>query len=285
MNNLRHTHTKMRNHWVKAGRWCMLTDKQIQQAAEVLVEARHANQVIDGIPEHCRPHSLGDAYAVQDRMIALLGWESSGWFCACTNTVIQDMLGLAEPYCARLFKDYTFDSPSVLAQADYPPIVLECEFGFRLGQDLPPRETPYARDEVEAAIATMHPTIEVVAGHLRDWTSQDVFSVIADNGTDGALVVGKGTTDWRDMDLIGQAVELTVNGKLERSGTGANVLGDPIGSFVWLANSRAGAQGPGLKAGDIHNTGTATEIYWVTPGDEAVADFGALGEVCVMVEA
>ena len=73
-------------------------------------------------------------------------------------------------------------------------------------------------------------------------------------------------------------VTLTVNGTLERSGSGANVLGDPIASFVWLANARAAA-GDGLKAGDIHNTGTATDICWITPGDEAVADFGGLGEV------
>ena len=125
----------------------------------------------------------------------------------------------------------------------------------------------------------------MVAGHLKDWTSQDVFSVIADNGTDGALIVGPGTEAWKALDLTAVAVTLTVNGKQERRGSGANVLGDPVGSFVWLANSRAGSRGAGLRAGDIHNTGTATEIYWVTPGDEAVADFGPLGEVRVAVTA
>ena len=257
----------------------MLTETQIDTAAGLLAQARRDNAMIEAIPENCRPATLAEAYAVQDRMIERLGWPTSGWFCACTNKVIQDMLGLAEPYCAPLLADFIFDSPATLNAADFPPILLECEFGFKLARDLPTRETPYTRAQVEDAIASVHPTIEVVAGHLKDWPNQDVFSVIADNGTDGALIVGEGVTDWRALDLIDARVQLIVNGKLVRQGSGANVMGDPLEAFVWLANSRAGAKGSGLKAGHIHNTGTATDIYWVTPGDAAVVEFGALGEV------
>ena len=263
----------------------MLTESQIDEAAGILVQARLDNAVVDAIPEACRPESLSDAYAVQDRMIERLGWPTAGWFCACTNTVIQEMLGLDEPYCARLIADYILPSPAVLRAADFPPILLECEFGFRLGRDLPPRGTPYEREEVEDAIESVHPTIEVVAGHLHDWPNQGVFSVIADNGTDGALVVGDGVTDWRALDLVAAPVHLTVNGRLVRQGSGGNVLGDPLAAFVWLANSRAGAAGEGLKAGHIHNTGTATDIYWVEPGDEARVEFGELGEVRLTVAA
>ncbi len=262
----------------------MLSDIQIEEAAALLAQARRDNAVVEAIPEHCRPESLEEAYAVQDRMIALLGWPVSGWFCACTNQVIQEMLGLAEPYCAPLLADFVFDSPAVLNAGDFPPILLECEFGFKLARDLPPRATPYTRADVEAAIASVHPTIEVVAGHLKDWPSQDVFSVIADNGTDGALIVGEGVEDWRALDLVGGRVQLIVNGRVVRQGTGANVMGDPLDAFVWLANSRAGAKGQGLKAGHIHNTGTATDIYWVTPGDQAVVEFGGLGEVRLTIQ-
>ena len=262
----------------------MLTEDQIEEAASVLVAARRENAVIEGIPQTCRPATLEDAYAIQDRMIAMLGRPTAGWFCACTNTAIQEMLGLAEPYCARLLAAFVFDSPAVLSARDFPPILLECEFGFRLARDLPPRAAPYTRVEIEDAIASVHPTIEVVAGHLKDWPAQDVFSVIADNGTDGGLVVGDGIADWRGLDLVGQRVQLIVNGRVVRQGAGANVLGDPVAAFHWLANSRAGAKGDGLRAGHIHNTGTATDIYWVTPGDVAVAEFGGLGEVRVTIQ-
>ena len=56
------------------------------------------------------------------------------------------------------------------------------------------------------------------------------------------------------------------------------MLGDPLGAFVWLVNARS-RDGEGLKAGDIHNTGSATDIYWANPGDTMVASFKDLGDV------
>lgn len=256
----------------------MLNQTQVEEAAECLKAARIDNKVIAGLPEDCRPQTLAQAYAIQDRLTELLGWEVGGWFCACTNARIQEILNLSEPYYARLFTQYILPSPARLEAAAFPPIVLECEFGFRLAHDLPSRSAPYTRADVEAAIASVHPTIEVVAGHLENWPEQNVFSVIADNGTDGALIYGDGVTDWRDVDLVACRVMLTVDGSVVREGNGANVLGDPMAAFVWLANARS-RDGDGLRAGDIHNTGTATDIYWLDRTGRIEVDFAGLGSV------
>ena len=256
----------------------MLSDEAIEQAAALLVEARRSNSVIDCIPENVRPMTLRDAYAVQDRFIALLGEETAGWFGACTNEVIQEMLGLAEPYYARLLGPHIYRSPAELDTSRYPPMVFECEFGFEVGRDFTPADAPYSRADIESALAKVHPTIEVVAGHLKDWPNQDVFSVIADNGTDGALVIGEGTADWREIDLVKTPVMLTVNGEVVREGAGAKVLGDPLGAFEWMVNAVT-RDGKTVRAGEVNNTGTATDIYWAEPGDHAVASFGAVGSV------
>ena len=260
-----------------------LSHSDVDKAARLLADARVENRLLSSIPFPIRPQSLKDAYAIQGRLADLLGLETGGWFCACTNATIQKMLGLGEPYYARLFKPFIFESPANLRSTDYPPLVLECEFGFRLNRGLPEREEPYSRTEVERAIASVHPTIEVVAGHLRNWPEQDVFSIIADNGTDGALVFGQGTERWRSLDLVNMDVCLTVNGELVRTGIGRNVLGDPVSALVWLVNARS-RDGDGLKAGDIHNTGTATDIIWVKSGDDATVDFHGLGSVSLSVE-
>lgn len=259
-----------------------MTPAEIEQAAQLLKKARLEKSVIAHIPAGIRPRNLDEAYAVQERLAEILGLETAGWFCACTNRKIQQMLKLEEPYYARLFKTVLFAEPAVLKASDYPPMVIECEFGFTLARDLPCRATPYERPEVEAAVQAVHPTIEVVAGHLENWPAQEVWSVIADNGTDGALVYGAGTRCWRDLDLVRVPVSLLVNGRCVRKGSGANVLGDPLQALVWLANARS-RDGDGLKAGQMHNTGTATEIYWVTPGDELVAEFAGLGTVALQV--
>jgi len=260
-----------------------MTPSEIDAAAQLLAEARVKNELVEEIPETIRPQTLAEAYAIQEKLVDLLGMKVGGWFGACTNTVIQEMLGLPEPYYARLLEPYILKSDSVLKSSDFPPMVLECEFGFRLKQDLPPRNSAYSRSEVEFAVASVHPTIEVVAGHLKNWPEQDVFSVIADNGTDGALIYGEGVNNWQHLDLKHCEVSLSVNNQVVRTGSGENVLGDPVEALVWLANARA-RDGDGLKSGDIHNTGTATDIIWVNAGDVATATFSDLGSATLVIE-
>lgn len=210
----------------------MLGDAEIERAAGALAEARRFRRAIDGLPEGCRPTSLADAYAVQDRLIALYGEPIGGWYCACTNPDIQARLGLAEPYYARLLGSSILASPAAISAAHFPNrLILECEFGFRLGRDLAPRPAPYGPDEVAEAVASVHPTLEVVSGFLRNWIEKDIFHVIADNGIDGALVVGPGVADWRRLDLKRMPVELRLNGKAAQRGSGASILGDPFAAF------------------------------------------------------
>jgi 2-keto-4-pentenoate hydratase len=49
-------------------------------------------------------------------------------------------------------------------------------------------------------------------------------------------------------------------------------------ALTWLANE-LNRKGAGLKAGETVNTGTCATLIPAVPGDEAVADFGPLGEV------
>ena len=73
----------------------------------------------------------------------------------------------------------------------------------------------------------------------------------------------------------------TIVGKLERDGSGANVLGDPRVALTWLVNELS-ALGVTVKAGETVTTGTSTTPMPIAPGDAARADFGALGSVRLM---
>ncbi len=258
-----------------------MTPDAIDRAARLLLAARQGRYLLPGLPDDCRPGDLDQAYAVQDRLIELMDTEIGGWFVAATSVEIQDKLGLDGPYWARLLASVLHPSPARLPAADFLTITLEVEFAFRLGRDLPPIGRPYRPGEVADAVATVHPSMEVVSSHFEDWTNHDAPSLVADNGTDGALVYGAGIEDWRGLELKDLAVSLTVNGERVREGVGGNALGDPLAAFTWLANARA-ARGEGLRAGHIHNTGTCTSMYLAKPGDEAVADFGPLGQARVV---
>ena len=253
-------------------------EDKIIRAAALIVQARKTNSMLSNIPVEIRPTSLSEAYAIQNEVADQLKWSPGGWFCACVNPVIQKQLGLDQPYYGRAVTDHQFESPAHLDTRHYPPLSLECEFAFRLKYDLPARSTPYTKDEVLLAIASVHPAIEAVAGYLEDWISQDVFSVIADNGADGPIIYGSGIDNLSSLDLSKIKVTLTVNGQIERTGSGANVGGNPIDALTWLVNTKS-SEGISMKAGFLNNTGTSTNLYAVSPGDNITADFGSLGTV------
>jgi 2-keto-4-pentenoate hydratase len=259
-----------------------LSQTDVERAADSLLAARLSNTMIDALPEGARPASIEDAYRIQDRFIEKLDRKIGGHFAGCTNPAIQRKLGIAEPYSARLFETLILPSPARIAAVSFPPIVLECEFAFVFDRDLETRPTPYSLDEVRDAVRSVHPAIELVAGHLKDWTRQDIYSVIADNGTDGALIHGRGRTIG-DLDLADVTVSLSVNGDILQTGRGADVLGHPLHALTWLVNAQS-RRGQRILAGQMFSTGTATDMQPVQAGDRAVADFGALGRVKLLLE-
>ncbi len=255
-----------------------LTAEQKQQAARVLLNCRTSGEVIDDLPAECKPHTLADAFAIRDLVFAGLNDAHAGWFVGCSNPSIQKQLGLAEPYCARLAASTVQQSPVQLPVDHLPTITLEVEFAFTLGDSLPARAEPYSQAEVAAAIALVHPAIEVVTSHFADWTHQPIFNIIADNGTDGALIYGQGKSLADTGDLSAIQTSISVNGKTEATGSGADVLDNPLNVMTWLAN-RCREDGMGLEAGKIHNTGSTTPMVPAQPGDTCRAVFEGLGDV------
>jgi len=255
-----------------------MTPAAIARAADILRAARAEGRLIDALPADARPATLAEAYAVQARLVERLAQPLAGWFLGCTNVEVQRTLGLDGPYWGRLLEGSVRSSPAAIAVPAAIAPVLEVEIAFRLGRNLPPRPAPYERDEVAAAVATVHLAIEVVIPHFRDWTHAPIAWLVADNGTDGALVTGAGVADWRGLDLAALSVILEVNGRPVRQGRGAAAMGDPLAALTWLANARAAA-GDGLETGHLHNTGTLTAMYGARVGDRARAVGGPLGEV------
>ena len=137
-------------------------------------------------------------------------------------------------------------------------------------QPVPPRA---------AAVASLHPAIEIPDSRYADFASVGAFSLIADNACAHEFVLGPpAPPDWRSRDLATHPVRATVVGKLVRDGCGANVLGDPRIALAWLVNE-VSALGVTLRAGETVTTGTSATPLPIAPGDALHADFGPLGAV------
>lgn len=250
----------------------------IDEAAHILRDARIGKYQIETLPEEATPCTVADGYAVQERLLELLATEPTGWLLGLTNVYMQQIFGIDHPYYARLLAPNLHWSPARFAANDFLTRGLECEVAFRMARDLPPRDEPYSMEEVTDAVAAMMPAIEVVNAHFRDWLELDVANILADNGTDGALVCGAEVTDWRGIDRVNLPVRLSLNGELAAEGRGENALGDPLRALTWLANALS-TRGEGLRAGEVINTGTCAKLTHAEAGDEAHARFGDLGDV------
>ncbi len=269
-----------------------MTPEAARAAASLLREARRERRPLPTLPESCRPRDMAEAYAIQAAFLAGPSaadgaLQTRGYKLACTSPKAQAALGTDGPFPGRLLDGAIHDSPAALAADQHIFRLVEPEFAFRLGQDLPPRAEAYGEAEVAAAVAALLPAIEIVCSAFGEaWWDIGAPCVAADNAAHGGLVVGPPIADWRDLDLAGHAVSLSINGETVSEGRGANALGGPLTALTWLANALgADPDGPGLQAGELVTTGVVTAFRLVGAGDSVVAEFGDLGRVELRIAA
>lgn len=253
-----------------------VTRDSCEEAAGLLLSVRGDRHRIAALPAALRPRTVDEGYDIQDAAARALGAPVAGWKCACTAADQQAFLAVDEPFAGRVFAPVLFDSPAKLSAEAFFMRGLEGEFAFRLGADLPARDAPHDRAAVMAAIASLHPAIEIVDSRFVDWLAVGAASLVADNAVNGALVLGAAVTAWDADDLADHPVRMTIDGVTVGEGVGGLALGHPLDALVWLAN-RLARRGIGLAAGHVVTTGTCTGIHFVDAGAEAVADFADFG--------
>lgn len=254
----------------------------ISKTADFLFQNRDQHRVVGNIPEEMYPHSSDQAYQVQARLVTLMQEHNNSMTCgyklACTNPRVIELLGVDGPLSGRLLSHSTHCGEVELQTADFCRRIVELEFGFVMGNDVPFSENPYNAASIVPYIESIMPAIEIVDHHFTDFTRVGGNALAADNAIHGASVLGSKVSAWQSLDLAQHSALLSVNGKPFSRAKGKNVLGDPLNAMAWLANHLQ-SRGETLKSGEIISTGTACEIYNANKGDQIQADFGILGSV------
>ncbi len=262
-----------------------LSAEDRRRAAELLLAARRELSPIPALPEARRPATAAEGYAIQAALRAARGGQLAGFKIGATSQAARTLLATEEPFYGCLFADGIHDSPATLRAGDTNFRLIEPEFAFRLGADLPAREAPYQRAELVQAIASLHPAFEVVTSAFgAAWAEAGLAQLIADNGVHGCLVLGPATQDWQDLDLAAQEVVFEKDGAEVGRGRGANALGHPLNAFAWLADLGVLPDPEtqirrGLRAGDLITTGLVTPFAYAEAGTALRADYGVLGAV------
>lgn len=254
-----------------------MNQHDIHIAATILWQHWQQSTRLEQLPAQCRPVSRAEGYAIQAELAWLSGQSIVGWKIAATSKAGQKHIHVDDPLAGCLLAARALPSGARIALTGNNMQVAEAEFAFRMGKSLPKRGAAYGVAEVLAAVASLHPAIEVPDSRYEDFTRSGAAQLIADTACACWFVIGPATgVDWRAIDLAQHRVAAYRNGALAGQGSGANVLGDPRSALAWVANELS-TYGDGLRAGDLVMTGTCLTPVPVSSGDRFKADFGDFG--------
>lgn len=260
----------------------MLHPSQREAASQLLFSHWMQKQRLEALPVSCRPTTREDAYQVQSLLERQSAYPLFGWKIAATSRAGQQHIGVSGPLVGRILQERVLPPGARVALDGNLMRVAEIEFAFRMGANLNPRSQPYTMDEVLAAVASLHPAIEIPDSRYHDFVYAGECQLIADNACAHQFILGEATGgDWRSLDLASYHVPtiLRRNGQEQAlMGIGANVLGDPRIALTWMANELS-ALGAPLKKDQVITTGTCLTPISVAPGDDVEADYGALGSI------
>jgi 2-keto-4-pentenoate hydratase len=245
-------------------------EKELMDAANLLLDARRTHNPIADLPTELQPTSLEEAAFIHEVMATAYG-EIGGWKIGAGTPD-------AVPFFAPMPRAWMAASGAVLIGPSYRYRVLEAEISFQMGEDLPPRATPYTREEVIAAIASCHPAIEELESGLIDPKAANNLSALADLQMHGGFIHGPACADWKSIDFTKESVTLSLDGAVRVERTGSNTSGDLLRLLPYLANEGAARTG-GLQAGQWITTGSWTGNTPALPGSHAEANFAHAGRV------
>jgi len=248
----------------------------LDAAALHLLAARRRGRSGPRLPESSRPADVDDALAIQRRVAALLGAAIGGWKCALPTA--------ERTLVAPIYAETIHSGPRCTVPGHRPFARIEPEIAFVLTKDLPPRSTPYAEDEVRAAVGETRLVLELIGCRYADPDDLPFVEMLADGANNDGLHVGPVVQGGlgRELGSFRLAIRGPAGPVLARDG--AHPDGHPLRPLVWLANwfgRNPAGWDQGLAAGQIVTTGSyagALDVALATP--LAVA-FGDLGELQV----
>lgn len=257
-----------------------MKEETIRALASELLTAWKENGKVRPYTTEYPEMTLEDAYRIQQAVITGIreaGYHVSGRKMGYTNPVMQKKMELAGPSTGYLLREKRYPSGSHVPHKAFIQPGIETEICFVLKKDL--TEGGYTADDIRDALAGFRISMEIVdmRQERKGKTQRDS---VGDNGSFGAYVPGEKLCDAAGIDLAGLTVILRKNGEETASGTGINVMEDPINSLLWAANTLAASEEP-LKAGEEFMSGSYTPLIAAEAGDVFEAEFAGLG--CVTV--
>jgi 2-keto-4-pentenoate hydratase len=249
-----------------------------ESTARELYDAYEALEPVDQLSTRFPGMTLEDAYEIQllqirERLAS--GRRVIGHKVGLTSMAMQRQLGVNQPDYGHITDDMIFLEHLPIDVSRYLQPKVEPEVAFVLKRPLAgPGVTVH---EAIAAVDFVLPAIEIIDSRIKDWKI-GILDTIADNASSGGIVLGSTPVGLGDLDLRLSGCILHRNGEVIATGAGGAVLGSPLTSLVWLANT-VGPLGITLEPGHVVLPGSQTSAFAVAAGDTVTARFGGIGSV------
>jgi 2-keto-4-pentenoate hydratase len=256
-----------------------------QTTAAAFVAARREARVLTMYPG-TKPAGLTDAYAVQDRAIALDGRAIAGWKVGRINSPDDARLGtnrLAGPVFEGTITNGFAENPEMpvfdggfsAAEAEF---MLHVASGFGGAVSDDDAGTLALIDDVRIGI-------EIASSPYPGINTDGPLVTISDFGNNAGLVLGPQLENWRGIDLLSVPVSTVIDGQQVGAATAATMLNGPLGAVRFLLTNLI-ARGIDTSRGLWVSTGAVTGVHQVKVGQSVTARFGNFGEVhCTTIAA
>jgi 2-keto-4-pentenoate hydratase len=184
--------------------------------------------------------------------------------------------------CAPVFAADVYRSGSHVRSPITNALGVEPEVAFTLKNALPPLAggERYGREQVIEAIASAHAAIEIVISRFQSHAGAVPMHRLADNISNGGLVLGPPCEHWRELNFSTLPLALAIDtGNDEVSiyeARGGHPLNDPLIPLIWLANHLS-ARGKGMQSGNVVTTGSYAGLRYAPHGAYVRTQFEGLG--------
>lgn len=258
---------------------------EAQRIAEAFVAARREARSLPEYPGPL-PRTLGDAYRVQDRALALDAGDVAGWKVGRIMPPMSETVG-SDRLAGPIFADGIF-------RADGKPVSMgifsggfgaaEAEFLLRVGKAPPAAKTDFTLDDAMDLIDAVHVGIEIASSPFPAINELGPAVTISDFGNNNGLVIGDAIPGWRSLAFADWPVRLLIDGVEAGTGRAASMPDGPLGAARFLFGL-LGRRGIAIEPGQWISSGAITGVHPVAPGASVEARFDDTHFVSCTIEA
>lgn len=257
----------------------MQTSDTVDDVAQAFVSARRDRRAMPTYPASL-PADLREAYAIQDRSIAMWGDRSiGGWKVGRINAPDDARLG-ANRLSGPIFVDtIVFAAGGDGGEmATFPGgfAAAEGEFMLRLA----PQDRPLPQTDADtlAWVDAVRVGIEIASSPYPGINADGPCVTVSDHGNNAGLVLGADVPRAMWECLTDIEVASFVGGTCVGRKTAATMLDGPLGAVRFLLANLA-ARGIAVTPGTWVSSGAVTGVHEIAPGQTFRAEFAGVGAV------